>query len=473
MALLADRYELGRPLGTGGMGEVVEAYDRKLGRRVAIKRLRAELGDPRALERFAREVRAAAALTHPNLVTVFDVGDDAGHPYFVMELVEGRTLAAAIGAGPLAVDESARIADAVLAGLAAAHRAGLVHRDVKPANVLLGHAGSIKLTDFGIARAVHDATASLTATGEVLGTPTYLAPEQAQGRSVPPTDLYAVGVLLYEMLAGAPPFLADTPLATALAHRSAPVPSLVARRPDVPPRLVAVVERALEKEPARRFPDADAMRTALRAAMRPTPAPAASAASDGAVTQPVTATATRVLTAAPSARTSQPSRRRALVPALVAGLALGAAVVGALLAVGGGGGDAEVPRADAAVTDRVASTLSPSTSTTTTTIPTPRTLEELFAVLAGNPSAYGERGFELLDHLGDVLEKPDRTGRRAGRLVDEVGEWVAAGELDPEVGGLARQLLVPFLAGTDWSDDSGESGRGDGFDPRSWGIDED
>ena len=208
MPVLSDRYELSRLLGRGGMGEVYEAYDQKLSRRVAVKRVRSELADEPAQERFVREVRHTAAFAHPNVVTVFDVGDESDHPYFVMELVEGRTLAAALAAeGPLPVDEAARIADSVLAGLAAAHAQGLIHRDVKPSNVLLGADGSVKLSDFGIAKAVHDAAAPLTAAGEVLGTPTYLAPEQTRGEQAgPPADIYAVGVLLYELLAGVLPF---------------------------------------------------------------------------------------------------------------------------------------------------------------------------------------------------------------------------------------------------------------------------
>ena len=227
MAVLSDRYELGRAVGNGGMGDVYEAYDQKLSRRVAVKCLKPGFTGSHH-ERFVREVRHAAAFIHPNVVTVFDVGDDQGSPYFVMELVDGHTLAAELEErGPLPPEEAVRIADAVLAGLSAAHARDLVHRDVKPANVLLGADGCVKLADFGIAKAVHDAATGLTAVNDIIGTPTYLSPEQASGDPTgPATDLYAVGVLLYEMLAGAPPFRGDTPMATAIAHREAPVPPL-------------------------------------------------------------------------------------------------------------------------------------------------------------------------------------------------------------------------------------------------------
>jgi tRNA A-37 threonylcarbamoyl transferase component Bud32 len=182
--VLDDRYELGVALGSGGMAEVFEAFDRSLGRRVAVKFLKADLPDPRARERFEREARTAASFTHANAVTVYDVGDDGQRPYIVMELVEGRTLADLLAEqGQLPPNAAARITDEVLAALGAAHDRGLVHRDVKPGNVLITRDGLVKLADFGIAKAASDATAGLTATGQVMGTPKYLSPEQAAGWS--------------------------------------------------------------------------------------------------------------------------------------------------------------------------------------------------------------------------------------------------------------------------------------------------
>ena len=263
--LLDGRYELGPPLGTGGMSEVFEGYDSNLDRRVAVKFLKADVADPRARERFEREAQTAASFTHPNAVTVYDIGEAGNRPYIVMELVDGRNLAEVLAqTGPLSPRQATRITDQVLAALGAAHARGLVHRDVKPGNVLVTADGSAKLADFGIAKAVSDATGGLTMTGQVIGTPKYLAPEQAAGQtSTPRSDLYSTGVVLYEMLAGEPPFGGDTPVAVALAHQQAPVPPLGDRRSDIPPSLVATVDRALEKDPARRFPTAEAMRSAL------------------------------------------------------------------------------------------------------------------------------------------------------------------------------------------------------------------
>lgn len=264
--VLADRYELRRLLGTGGMARVYEGYDRALDRRVAVKVLRDDLSsDPTLPQRLLREARTAARFTHPHAVTVFDTGMDRGRPFIVMELVEGRTLADELAErGALPAGEAISIADQVLDALAAAHELGFVHRDVKPGNVLLPSGGGVKLADFGIAKELQTAQAGLTATGTVLGTPRYLAPELVAGEpAVPATDVYAVGVVLYEMLAGEPPFDGDNPIAVAMAHQRDPVPPLAERRPDLDPDLIAVVERALAKDPAERFPDAAAMRSAL------------------------------------------------------------------------------------------------------------------------------------------------------------------------------------------------------------------
>jgi eukaryotic-like serine/threonine-protein kinase len=423
------------------MGDVVEAYDRRLSRRVALKRLRADLDDPKARDRFVREVISGAGVAHPNVVTVYDVGDSDGRPYYVMELVEGETLADKIQReGPIPPAEACRIIIAVLEGLAAAHAKGLVHRDVKPGNVLLANDGSVKLADFGIAKAVSDAAFDLTAPGEVIGTPTYLAPEQTRGGEVGPrSDVYAAGVVLYEMLAGAPPFKADSPVATALAHRESPVPPLRERAPGVPATLAAVVDRALAKDPDERFPDAAAMCAALE-----------SDTNEVAPTAPVTVsesvTQTRVLPAPPP-RTGAPAKpaprrpRRRRMPAaavlvIATLLALGAIAAGFALRSGGGVGT-EAAGAGAA---GAASTLA--TSTTTTTVPAPRTMDELVAVLAGNPSAYGPRGPELLSALSELQQDP--SPHDAADLSKAITAWIASGQLDREVGGIAQMLLAPI-----------------------------
>ena len=259
--MLENRYELGHRIGGGGMAEVFEAYDRKLDRRVAVKLLHVGSGDARAHERFVREARMAAGFVHPNVVTIHDVGEVRGRPYLVMELVEGGTLGDLIARdGPLPVGQALAITDSILAALGAAHADGLVHRDVKPANILIGADGRVKLADFGIAKA-QDLGRDLTATGQVLGTAGYLAPEQAAGgEATPASDVYAAGVVLYEMLAGEPPFTGEHPVAVAVAHQRANVPPLADKRPGLPPDVLAVVSQALEKDPSRRFRDASQMR---------------------------------------------------------------------------------------------------------------------------------------------------------------------------------------------------------------------
>ena len=264
----ADRYVVEELVASGGMGDVYRGHDRVLRRRVAIKRLRGPVTDDAARERFAREALALAGFSHPNAVAVYDTLSDAAGPLIVMEYVEGRTLRAVLRAeGRLDVVQATAIGTQLLDVLGAAHAHGIVHRDVKPGNVLVTDDGHVKLADFGIAT-MHDA-ADLTQTGDVVGTPRYLSPEQAVGRrATPQSDLYTVGVLLYEMACGRAPFEGDTPVATMAAHRSAPVPALAERCPGVPAWYVAVVERALAKDPAQRYPDAAAMRAALDAGMR-------------------------------------------------------------------------------------------------------------------------------------------------------------------------------------------------------------
>lgn len=273
--LLAERYELGSELGVGGMGRVVEGYDRMLARQVAVKLLHPNtLAQPGMRDRFLREARAAASFSHPNAVAVYDTGTDDDVPYLVMELVEGRSLAEVLEEqGALDRRQAVAVASQVLSALAAAHRRGFVHRDIKPGNVLLPHGRvprdaseqpGAKLTDFGIAKGLEQVAAGVTATGQILGTPKYVSPEQVGGQpATPRSDVYSVGVMLYEMLAGQPPFAGESPIALALAHREDPVPPLGRKVRGLDPGLVAVVERALHKDPRQRFADAAQMRSAL------------------------------------------------------------------------------------------------------------------------------------------------------------------------------------------------------------------
>ena len=261
------RYEMKERIATGGMGEVWRAEDTVLGRSVAVKLLKREYADdPRFRERFENEARHAASLHHANIAAVFDFGEDdgeeGGRPYLVMELVDGRPLSELIRPGqPMDPDQVRDLVRQAAEALAQAHAAGIVHRDVKPANLLVTPAGKVKVTDFGIARAAD--SVALTGTGEVLGTPHYLSPEQAEGKvATPASDVYALGVVLFECLAGHRPFGGDSPVATALAHLRSPMPDLPA---DVPDDLAAVTRRALAKDPDERYLDAAALAAALGA----------------------------------------------------------------------------------------------------------------------------------------------------------------------------------------------------------------
>src|SRR5688500_12706481 len=267
-SLLAGRYEITAPIATGGMGEVCKARDRVLDRIVAAKVLRSEYtGDPNFLARFRNEARHTAALTHPNIASVYDYGetvDDSGHQqlaFLVMEFVEGQPLVTILHEeGQLPVDWTLHVLSQSADGLSAAHRAGVVHRDIKPGNLMVRPDGVVKLTDFGIAQARD--SAPLTRTGMVVGTAQYLSPEQAQGMEVTAaSDVYSLGVVAYECLSGARPFDGASQVAIALAHINRPPPPLPA---EVPPAVRLLVERALAKDPADRFPDGGAFAEAIR-----------------------------------------------------------------------------------------------------------------------------------------------------------------------------------------------------------------
>jgi serine/threonine-protein kinase len=263
--VLADRYELGPVLGQGGMARVHQGLDRQLGRQVAIKVLAPPFDrDREFVERFRREARAAAGLSHPNVVAVFDSGSDDGTHFIVTELVEGETLADRLHRdGPMPPPDAVAVAADIARALAVAHARGLIHRDIKPGNVMLLPDGRVKVVDFGIARAAGSDT--LTNTGVVLGSTAYLSPEQAGGQPVDErADLYSLGCVLYEMLTGHVPFRADTPIATMYRHVNddVPPPSTIA---PVQPELEDVVLRCLEKDPKRRFASAAELEDALLA----------------------------------------------------------------------------------------------------------------------------------------------------------------------------------------------------------------
>ncbi|MGI8458313.1 MAG: Stk1 family PASTA domain-containing Ser/Thr kinase [Propionibacteriaceae bacterium] len=267
--LVGGRYRLGDPLGRGGMAEVRQAVDTRLGRSVAVKQLRSDLaGDPTFQARFRREAQSAAGLNHPTIVAVYDTGEEpdprtgVSVPYIVMELVDGPTLRDVLRDGRKILPERAlELTQGVLDALSYSHKAGIVHRDIKPANVMLTPTGGVKVMDFGIARAVADTSATMTQTAAVIGTAQYLSPEQARGETVDArSDIYSAGCLLYELLVGRPPFTGDSPVSVAYQHvRERPVPpseldSLIT------PEIDAITLKALAKDPADRYQNAREMK---------------------------------------------------------------------------------------------------------------------------------------------------------------------------------------------------------------------
>jgi ribosomal 50S subunit-recycling heat shock protein len=266
--LIGGRYLLQAPLGEGGMATLWRALDQQLGREVAVKLLRPQYSaDPGFAARFRQEARAAASLSHQNIVSVYDYGTDPdGETQFiVMQLVEGRDLSAILhDRGRLESDDAVRVAISVASALEAAHRRGIVHRDVKPGNILITDEGEVKVTDFGIARAVSEA--SMTVTGTTLGSVHYFSPEQARGDEVTGTsDVYALGIVLYEMLTGRRPFEGDSAAGVALKRLTDDPPRPTVDGHPLPAGLEAILRRALERDPARRFPDAGSFAEALRA----------------------------------------------------------------------------------------------------------------------------------------------------------------------------------------------------------------
>src|SRR5215471_19715803 len=265
--VLGGRYLLQNRIGRGGMATIYFAWDLQMDRAVAVKVLQEVYStNPKFVRRFQVEAKAASALQHPNIVQVFDYGQTDGNYFIVMELVEGTDLRRYLRSrGVLDVDRAIIIAHDVALGLGAAHRREIVHRDVKPQNILVGRDGSIKLTDFGIASVYKDINDErLTTTGMTLGTVQYYAPEQAQGEIVnPAADVYALGIVMYEMLTARTPFDGDTPVAVAMQHiQDAPMPPSQLN-PHIPPALEEIILRCLEKVPEMRFPDGNVLARAL------------------------------------------------------------------------------------------------------------------------------------------------------------------------------------------------------------------
>ncbi len=437
----AHRYRLDERIATGGMGVVWRATDTRLNRPVAVKVLKHEYADdPQFRTRFETEARNAAALQHPGIAGVYDYSSDPGpdhegSPYLVMELVEGQPLSALLvqarssgrALDPAVVhDLLTQTADA----LAVAHAAGIVHRDVKPANLIVTPDRRVKVTDFGIARAADDA--QITRTGAVMGTPQYLSPEQARGNpSTPASDVYSLGVVGFECLTGRRPFEADSPVATALAHLQQPVPDLPE---ELPADLRAIVRRALAKDPTERYADGAAIAAALRGADVALP-PAASVPDPGPdATAVLPRTPEQVVvpppSAAPTPRLDRPAayagdpaparNRRSVLPAVLLVLLLvAAAVVLVVLLVGQ---DDEKPTGDTRDTETTSEPTSPTTEKSTSEPTTPTTTADEEVVVdaddyVGRDVADVERELQLKGLHTRLFEDPNPGGETEDEVV--------------------------------------------------------
>jgi serine/threonine-protein kinase len=360
--VLGERYEIGGVLGRGGMAEVHRGRDLRLGREVAVKVLRSDLArDPSFQVRFRREAQAAASLNHPAIVAVYDTGEDrtatGATPYIVMEYVEGETLRDVLRReGRLDPQRAMQLSADICGALDFSHRNGIVHRDVKPGNVMITPDGAVKVMDFGIARAVSDSAATMTSTAAVIGTAQYLSPEQARGESVDArSDVYSLGCLLYELVTGAPPFTGDSPVSVAYQHvREDPrLPSSI--NPVIPPALDAILLKAMSKNPANRYQSAADMRNDLLRAVAGQRVEATPVMGDN--------ERTTILGAAPAAygyggydqddewsdededAYRRQRRRRMVLIGSIVGVLVIAGIIAAILALHGGGGTKAPPAA--------------------------------------------------------------------------------------------------------------------------------
>jgi eukaryotic-like serine/threonine-protein kinase len=339
--VLSGRYRLEAKLGSGGMSTVYLARDETLDRAVAVKVMHREMSEqPDQLERFRQEARAVAKLSHPNVVAVIDAGQDGGHPYIVFEYVEGETLKQRIKRlGPLDVREALAYTIEIARGLTVAHGRNMVHRDVKPQNVLIDAEGRAKVTDFGIARRLEEE--GVTATGRVLGTTDYVSPEQAMGHGVDPrSDIYSLGVVLYEMLTAEVPFAADSQVGVAMKHVNEELPDVQRRRPEISAAVALVIERATTKDPARRYQGVAELIDDLETALEVEAARAGSTEGE----------ATAVLDAVPPQKRKLSRRAKRSWAGAILLLALAGAVIGAVAIIssgdffGGGGAGSEVAK---------------------------------------------------------------------------------------------------------------------------------
>lgn len=402
--LLAGRYELQNAIGRGASGEVWRAHDVALDRDVAVKVVSLAGADAAETARFQQEARAAASLTHPHVVGVYDAGTDGEHAFLVMELLPGPTLAALVRQeGPLAPERAADLAGQAADGLEAAHRVGVLHRDVKPGNLVLDTRGRVRLVDFGIARLAEATGTRLTATGMVVGSASYLSPEQARGETATPaSDHYALGCTLMTLLTGEPPFTAEHPMAVLRQHLDEVPPRVRDRRDDVPAWLDAAVDDLLAKDPARRAAGVAALRRGGP------PAPGATAV----LPEEAPASATAVLPPPPP---PPPTSRRRLPVAALAAAALAAIVVlVVLIAVLAQDDDAPPPDTSASTDER---------STPTTPAPTtddPGT--EPPDTTGGSPAPSGLAA--AVGALRAAVDEEIRSGGLTGKSADDIAKRV-------------------------------------------------
>jgi serine/threonine-protein kinase len=439
------------------MATVWRGEDPLLARPVAVKTLDPVLAEDEALRtRFRREAVAAAAVAHPNIVATYDTGEDDGVAYIVMELVDGATLRQAIDLhGPLPPARAADIAAQVADALAAAHGRGLVHRDIKPSNVLVQLDGRVKVTDFGIAKIADQNGEDLTRAGNVLGTARYLAPEQLEGQTVDErADVYSLGLVLYEMLTGSAPFGAETEIGTAVARLTTAPPPLEQLRPGIPPGLVHVVDRALERDPARRWPNAASMRDAL------TPLRIAAPDRTADATMPV-AMPTRTVMAEPA--TAHPGivddgmsvGARILIWVLALALGFGGGYAGYELATNdSGGSSAAPPVAVRTIPIQSVSSFDPATSDSSKT---EHPEETRFAIDGDTATAWTTESYRQAD-VG---------GKPGVGLILELGETAKVTAVNLQAGaGLTVEVYTSDQPGTtldDWGEPTG-TGEGLGTD---------
>jgi eukaryotic-like serine/threonine-protein kinase len=417
--VIADRYQPIEQIGTGGMATVWKARDTLLGRFVAVKRLLPHLaGDPEAAARFQREAQAAARLSHPGIVTVFDTGDDADGPFIVQELVDGTTLAAHLArTGALGPQSVIDIVSQVAAALDHAHALGVIHRDIKPANLIIESGGRVRLADFGIARTVDD-PATITSSGELVGTITYLAPEILAGRpATPATDIYSLGAVTFELLSGRPPYQAPTAAALLEAVRSGEVPDLHGLAPD---QMSTAVSEAMAKDPLARPETAGAFAATLTgsATIVMATAPMTTPVIAGSE-EPTVVTERRSTT--PSQVVPAGAGRAARWPLLLLLLAVVAVAAAAMTnAPDDGGGELAV--ATTTIAD-VATTVPPPSTTTTTTIPaTTTTIPTTTTTVVTAESVASEIGV-LLGMLGPPEFRPRDIRQVEDRIDRILEEW--------------------------------------------------